>query len=99
LQTVENAIALSGDQPRRQQLQSWLEALNQPVDDSWVVLALKDIAESDKFETLKELVKKPQISLESLRRLSPKIQEKGGSLEPYQRLKLMLDALVGEINK
>jgi len=51
-ETVENAIAFSGDQPRRQQLQSWLEALNEPIDDSWVVFALKDIAESDKFETL-----------------------------------------------
>jgi hypothetical protein len=98
LETVEDAIALSGDQPRRKQLEGWLKALNEPVDDSWVVPFLKDIAESDKFEALKELAKKPQMSLESLRRLSPKIQEKGGSFEPYQRLKLMLDALAGVIN-
>jgi hypothetical protein len=31
LETVEDAIALSADQPRRIQLQAWLDALNQPV--------------------------------------------------------------------
>jgi hypothetical protein len=31
LEAVEDAIALSADQPRRIQLQAWLDALNQPV--------------------------------------------------------------------
>ncbi|HEY9892153.1 MAG TPA: plasmid replication protein, CyRepA1 family [Candidatus Sericytochromatia bacterium] len=97
-EAVEEVIALQPNQSCRKQLDAWLKALNEPVDDSWVVAFLKDIAESDKFEALKELAKKPQMSLESLRRLSPKIQEKGGSFEPYQRLKLMLDALAGVKN-
>jgi hypothetical protein len=33
-EAIEDAIALSGDQPRRTQLQGWLEALNQPVEEA-----------------------------------------------------------------
>jgi transcription antitermination factor NusG len=34
LETVEDAIALSGNQPRRKQLQSWLEAVQKPSEPS-----------------------------------------------------------------
>jgi transcription antitermination factor NusG len=34
LEAVEDAIALSGDQPRRQQLRSWLEALQKSSEPS-----------------------------------------------------------------
>jgi hypothetical protein len=33
-QAIEDAIALSGDQPRRIQLQGWLNVLNQPAEET-----------------------------------------------------------------
>jgi hypothetical protein len=107
LEIVEDAIALQDTQPRRAQLTQWYAATTaveetQPIDDSrddsWIVPFLKDVAENEKFESLKELVHEPEFPLEKLRKLSPRIQEKGASFEPYQRLKLMLDALAGVIN-
>jgi hypothetical protein len=41
-EAVEDAIALSGDQPRRRQLREWLEALNQPVRED-----VEPVGESD----------------------------------------------------
>jgi hypothetical protein len=67
-------------------------------DDSWIVSFLKNVAQNDKFESLKELAQEPEFPLDKLKKLSTKIVEKDGSLQPYKRLKLMLDALSGIVS-
>jgi hypothetical protein len=103
-EAVEEAIALQPDQARRQQLTKWWESLTPPQtapqptesdDQPWVISFLRKIAESDRFEELKKFVSERRFSVETLRKLSPKIQEVGGSFQPYKKLNLMLDALEG----
>jgi hypothetical protein len=55
LQVVEDAITLSGDQPRRQQLEAWLEALNHPAVE--VEPQLIQIKVGDRLRLAKDLLK------------------------------------------
>ncbi len=74
------------------------EPLTDRADPSKIIALLKAIAENDQFQNLKELIAETGFSIQDLRRLSPKIQEVGGSSQPYKRLSWMLDALEGVKN-